>query len=76
MTLDRPDEDWLTTRAAQELRIKPGTLNKWRWLGRGPRYSYVGRTVIYKASDVRAWIHEQGGSVDGARYDHSRNGAA
>ncbi len=42
--------------AAEYLGVKPETLNQWRWLGRGPAYVKVGRTVVYRLKDLDAWL--------------------
>jgi predicted DNA-binding transcriptional regulator AlpA len=34
------------------------TLRRWRQEGRGPAYVKVGRKVMYRPSDVQAWIDE------------------
>lgn len=35
------------------------TLTQWRYLGKGPRYTMIGRTVRYRWDDVETWIDEQ-----------------
>ena len=35
------------------------TLERWRWLGKGPRYIKVGAHVIYREDDVEAFEHAQ-----------------
>jgi hypothetical protein len=32
--------------------LKPGTLEAWRSLGKGPRYLKIGRRVLYEARDL------------------------
>ena len=32
------------------------TLAKWRWLGTGPRYVKIGRSVYYRARDLERFI--------------------
>jgi hypothetical protein len=41
---------------AAQLHVKPGTLRKWRLLGRGPEFVRVGRSVRYRVDDVEAWL--------------------
>jgi predicted site-specific integrase-resolvase len=41
--------------AARRLRIAVGTLQNWRWQGKGPAYIKSGRTVLYAESDIVAW---------------------
>lgn len=33
-------------------KISPRTLERWRWLGQGPRYLKVGGRVIYRLEDI------------------------
>jgi hypothetical protein len=35
------------------------TLANWRWLGKGPKFSKVGRDVRYEWADVYAWEKNQ-----------------
>lgn len=43
----------LTTRqAARRLGLSPGTLQNWRWCGRGPTYVRLGRAVRYLETDL------------------------
>jgi predicted DNA-binding transcriptional regulator AlpA len=37
-------------------RIAKATLAKWRWNGSGPTYVKLGAKVLYRRSDVEAWI--------------------
>jgi hypothetical protein len=32
--------------------ISPRTLERWRWLGQGPRYIKIGGRVVYRLEDV------------------------
>lgn len=41
-----------TTEAAQYLGVRPGTLEVWRSLGKGPRYIKLGTRVVYESSDL------------------------
>jgi predicted DNA-binding transcriptional regulator AlpA len=45
--------------AAKVLRVKPATLNTWRTHGYGPEFLKVGRRVLYRRSDVLAWIESR-----------------
>lgn len=45
-----------TAAAAAYLSMEPGTLENWRYLGKGPRWVKVGRTVRYDRPDLDAWI--------------------
>ena len=40
---------------AQRWRISPRTLERWRWLGEGPRYLKIGGRVIYRIEDIEAY---------------------
>ncbi|MCV7686176.1 helix-turn-helix domain-containing protein [Micrococcus luteus] len=35
------------------------TLAHWRYVGKGPRFVKIGRSVRYRASDVAAWLEAQ-----------------
>ncbi len=50
------DERLLTTNeVAGYFRTVPGTVRYWRHVGKGPRSFKVGRRVLYRESDVKAW---------------------
>jgi hypothetical protein len=34
----------------------PATLAKWRGAGDGPKFVLVGRTPLYRGSDINAWL--------------------
>ncbi len=57
---DHPAEsasDLLTiTEAAELLRAPVATLRYWRHLGTGPHSFRLGRRVLYRRDDLRAWI--------------------
>jgi len=40
---------------ARRWSLSPRTLERWRWLGRGPRYLKVGGRVLYRLHDVEAF---------------------
>jgi predicted DNA-binding transcriptional regulator AlpA len=42
--------------AAEYLKVSASNLNKRRVAGTGPRYSKLGRRVIYRRTDLDAWI--------------------
>lgn len=54
------DEALLVTKtAAQFLNVQPRTLEKWRFLGGGPKFiKYSSRCVRYKLSDLKAWVEK------------------
>ena len=39
--------------------IPENTLRFWRQAGRGPKSAKFGRRIVYRESDVLAWIQEQ-----------------
>jgi hypothetical protein len=41
---------------AAQLNVKPGTLRKWRLLGRGPEFLRLGRAVRYRVTDLEEWL--------------------
>jgi predicted site-specific integrase-resolvase len=46
--------------AADQLRIAPKTLTRWRWAGKGPRFHKIGGAVRYSEADVLAFIAASG----------------
>jgi hypothetical protein len=40
---------------ARRWRISPRTLERWRWLGEGPRYLKLGGRVLYRVADIEAY---------------------
>jgi excisionase family DNA binding protein len=45
--------------AAEYLRVRPRTLQRWRQLGRGPRFTRAGRRILYRLADLEAYLREQ-----------------
>jgi len=45
--------------AAEYLRIKVPTLEKWRLKGSGPAYIKVGRLIRYRQSALDDWLEQQ-----------------
>ena len=39
--------------------ISPRTLERWRWIGQGPRYIKIGGRVIYRVEEVEAFEAQQ-----------------
>lgn len=39
--------------------MSPRTLERWRWLGQGPRYLKIGGRVVYRLQDIEAFEAEQ-----------------
>ncbi len=54
------DDRLLTTREfAERSRVSESTERAWRREGKTPRHLRVGRRVLYRESDVEAWLDEQ-----------------
>ncbi len=48
-----------TEEVAEYLGLPPRTLERWRYIGKGPRWASMGRHVRYSWSDIEAWVAEQ-----------------
>ena len=46
-----------TPMAAKILGLKPGTLEVWRSLGRGPRFCRIGRRIFYRIEDLELFAN-------------------
>ena len=46
------------TELAARWKIRPRTLERWRWVGGGPQYLKIGGRVIYRMEDVEAYERE------------------
>ena len=46
-----------TPNAAKILGLKPGTLEVWRSIGRGPRFKKIGRKVFYDVIDLEKFAN-------------------
>jgi hypothetical protein len=40
---------------ARRWNISPRTLERWRWLGQGPRFLKIGGRVVYRLEDIEAF---------------------
>ena len=40
---------------ARRWKLSPRTLERWRWLGQGPRHLKIGGRVVYKLEDIEAF---------------------
>jgi predicted DNA-binding transcriptional regulator AlpA len=49
----------ITDEASEMMRTPVATLAYWRHVGTGPRSAKIGRRVVYRESDVRAWLDAQ-----------------
>ncbi|ACI97493.1 helix-turn-helix transcriptional regulator [Rhodospirillum centenum] len=47
------------TDLARRWRISPRTLERWRWLGQGPKYLKIGGRVVYRLEDIEAFEAEK-----------------
>jgi predicted DNA-binding transcriptional regulator AlpA len=45
--------------AAKLLRLSPRTLERQRLDGTGPKFVKLGRRVLYRASDMEAWLQNR-----------------
>jgi excisionase family DNA binding protein len=53
------------TEAADLLRAPVATLRYWRHRNSGPRSFRLGRRVLYRRDDLRAWIDARAGGIRG-----------
>lgn len=60
-TAEPPSELLTIAEAAQLLRAPVATLRYWRHLGTGPASFRLGRRVLYRSDDLRAWVDAQHG---------------
>jgi hypothetical protein len=44
---------------ARRWKLSPRTLERWRWVGQGPRFMKLGGRVAYRIQDVEAFEAEQ-----------------
>ena len=44
--------------AARVLGVKPATLRRWRWAGRGPGFHKIGRAVRYRLGELANFIDD------------------
>ena len=62
--------EYLNTAEVAELaRTTDSTVRYWRHIGYGPQGFVVGRRVLYKASDVHAWLQRLYADAGGAARD-------
>jgi excisionase family DNA binding protein len=57
--MDEFDEYLTTDEVAAITRAPAGTVRYWRHIGVGPNSFHVGRRVLYRRSEVRAWLRAQ-----------------
>lgn len=58
-TVDDDDKILRIDDVAEMTGIPEPTLRRWRIEGRGPRAGKFGKRLVYRRSDVRAWIDDQ-----------------
>ncbi|CAK0774758.1 putative site-specific integrase-resolvase [uncultured Gammaproteobacteria bacterium] len=46
------------TELCRRWRLSPYTLERWRWLGQGPRFLKIGGKVLYRLEDIEAFEAE------------------
>jgi hypothetical protein len=56
-----------TRGAAKHVGFKVGTFANWRCLGKGPRYIKAGGRVLYRLSDLDAWLTRHSKDPEAAR---------
>ncbi len=60
--------DFMTTSdLAERLRTPQSTVRYWRYIGYGPPGLKVGRRVLYRVTDVEAWLKSLGPTAGGHR---------
>ena len=64
-TASREPELLTIFEAAELLRAPVATLRYWRHLGTGPRSFRLGRRVLYRSDDLRAWVDARHGQDRG-----------
>ena len=64
-TASREPELLTIIEAAELLRAPVATLRYWRHLGTGPRSFRLGRRVLYRSDDLRAWVDARHGQDRG-----------
>jgi predicted site-specific integrase-resolvase len=44
---------------AERWGISPKTLERWRWLGQGPKFLKLGGRIVYRLTDIEAYEQQQ-----------------
>lgn len=44
---------------ARRWKLSPRTLERWRWIGEGPKFIKLGGRVVYRLQDIEAFETEQ-----------------
>lgn len=64
--MEQRERNLLEPEVAEWIRQNERTLRYWRAQGVGPRWAKLGRRIVYRESDVQAWIEEQFEGAGGA----------
>lgn len=56
---DRPVKHLNQVELSRRWTISPRTLERWRWLGEGPRYLKIGGRVVYRLEDIESYEQAQ-----------------
>jgi hypothetical protein len=59
MTTERPIKHLNQIELSRRWSLSPRTLERWRWLGQGPRYLKIGGRVVYRLEDIEAFETQQ-----------------
>lgn len=51
---------------AERWGISPKTLERWRWLGQGPKFLKLGGRIVYRLEDIEAFEEQQLRQVTGS----------
>lgn len=70
------DELFDPVTAAAFLRVSKGQMATWRYLGEGPRYSKLGRSIVYKKSALIAFVDASERQGTGDSFASSLQGVA
>jgi predicted site-specific integrase-resolvase len=54
---------------ARRWNVSPRTLERWRWLGKGPPYLKIGGRVAYRLEDIEAFEAAQIRTISGSTGD-------
>ncbi len=55
---------------ARRWNVSPRTLERWRWLGQGPRFLKIGGRVAYRLEDIEAFEAAQIRTISGSAGEH------
>lgn len=55
---------------ARRWNVSPRTLERWRWLGQGPRFLKIGGRVAYRLEDIEAFETAQIRAISGDKGEH------